>query len=161
MQRRNSHRIAFVLVLVTCVASGAIASKATKFKQQIQSVYNEADAAASRNNAPGAVAHYADLEMRIKTQTGLSKLLAVTISPVFTSTITSITLTPENPVAAIVIVQQRFHGLIHRANGKMALAGYEAKVREYWAKGPVGWQVLRSRLLSSRRTLNSKPVSSW
>jgi hypothetical protein len=131
-------------------------------KQQIQAVYNEADAAATRKDAAGAAAHYGDQRLHDATIVGLSKLIARCESLEFTSQIMSVTMETSGNYAATVVVRQHFQAFMHPAGSqKIGLAASDAEIREYWVNDGGDWTVMRSRLLWIRRTFNSRPVTAW
>jgi hypothetical protein len=158
---RRSLPLLGTLILVGVVMQASQASIINSVKQQIQSAYDQADAAASRKDTNAAVAHYADPGMAQVTKAGLSRLLAITQQQVFSTKIGSITMSKNDIFSATVVVRQHFQGLSQKNKGKIELLAYDAKIREYWIKRGPSWLVLRSRTLAFQRTLNSKPVNNW
>ena len=154
--------------LVICMALGCLSiaapraqgSVASAVKQEVQSICNQADSAAARKDVNGAVAFYGDPGLQASARQGLQQLLGLTVSSLFSTKVISVDVPKENDFEAIVVVKQHFQGLIKR-NGQVAVAVSDAKVRQYWTKRTNQWVVLKARVLSIRRTLNSKPVSSF
>ena len=150
--------ICAALACMAVAAPRAHASVAGDIKKQIQSICNQADAAASRKDANGAVALYGDPGLQSSARQGLQQLLSMTQTQLFSTKVLSIDVPSSNSFEAVVVVRQHFQGLM-KHNAGVAVAVSDAKVREYWTKRGDQWVAMRARVLSIRRTLNSKTVS--
>ena len=150
----------FAIVFVSIAAPRAHGSVATGIKQDVQSICNQADAAAGRKDINGAVAFYGDPALQGAARQGLQQLLALSVSALFSTKVISVDVPSGNDFEAIVVVRQHFQGLI-KHQGQVGVAVSDAKVRQYWTKRANQWVVLRARVLSINRTLNSKRVSSF
>lgn len=149
-----------LLIAGVSLGSAAHASVASQVKQQIQTICKQADDAAGRRDINGAVAIYGDGSLQNAARQGLTQLLALSQSAQFSTRVASVDVPSDNAFEATVIVHQHFQGLMKR-RGRVALAVSDAKVREFWTKQTNRWVVLRVRVLSIQRTLNSQPVSSF
>jgi hypothetical protein len=158
MMRRRLLAVASSLLFLASAAQADIHSD----KLAIQNVYNQSDAAASANNANGALARFGDPQLRQYEAQTLGSLLAIARSPAFSTQIIAITRPGRNGNEAVVVVDQKFRAFVTRPQGGgIELIAYEAKLREYWVRMGSKWFTERTRMLNVTRTLNGKPVSQW
>ena len=150
----------FAITAVSIAAPVVFASAASTIKAEIQSIYKQADAAASRKDINGAVAFYADPRLQASVRQGISSLMSMTTSAQFVTRIISVDVPKDNTFEATVVVNQHFQGLIKRGN-RIGVAVADAKVRQFWTKQGNRWGVLRSRVLSLHRTLNGQAVNGF
>jgi hypothetical protein len=158
--KRSWYIAGLALAAVSVIAPPSRASVASEVKQEIQAIYNQADSAAARRDVNDAVAYYGDPGLQNAVRQGLSQLLAMSTSAMFSSRVVSVNVPKDNTFEATVIVKQHFQGLI-KHNGRIAVGISDAKVRQYWTKQSNRWVVLKARVLSIHRTLNSQPVRAF
>ena len=153
-------------LVVTAAAAPVLGDAAAEARKQIQAAYNREIAAAARKDASGVLANvtadYKSISANGQTVTAdtlrqrLPIIFASAVSVKGTSTITKFALKGNQ-----ADVQVKEHGIIvlmNRQTKKRSKLEIHDLSRTLWVKTPSGWKKKLSRTISSKQSLDGKPL---